>query len=133
VVVTILSAGFLAGGIILNRYESSLPDSDNFKDIGRGLWIGSFAAAGAFAGLSVFLFLYDPTDDSTAKISPPREFTGELPPEQELPKKPEERGSLPFDVGLLFDGAALPPAALGPAAATPPLPVPAGLVVRGVF
>jgi hypothetical protein len=41
-------------------------------------------AAGVFAGLSIFLFAYDPNEDSTARILPAREFTGES--ELTLPK-----------------------------------------------
>ena len=67
---TILAAAFLGGGVVLNRYEEGLAPDDDLKDPMKGLWIGCFAGAGLFAGLSIFLFAYDPSDDSSARILP---------------------------------------------------------------
>jgi hypothetical protein len=78
VITTILAAACLGGGIVLNRYvEGSINPEDDLRDPLRYTSYGIMGAAGVFAGLSIFLFAYDPNDDSTAKILPAREFTGE--------------------------------------------------------
>jgi hypothetical protein len=89
----ILSAGALAGGITLYTLSGSQTGTDqkNFR-IGAG---ACFGGAAAFAGLSVFLFLYDPSDKSIAKIGPPRDKT----PAQAPVKT--SRAPLPFVVAPL--------------------------------
>jgi hypothetical protein len=124
VVTTILAAGSLAGGIVLNRYVAGLADTDSLKDPLNGVSIGLLAGAGVFTGLSIFLFAWDPGDDSTAKLSPAREFTGET----ELPAvKPRDQASLGPTISLgLAPGNPLAPYV--PAAAAP-----TGLFVNGTF
>jgi hypothetical protein len=85
VVMTLLAAGSLGGGIVLNRYVSgSVDPADQLHDPLLYTSYGIMGAAGVFAGLSIFLFAYDPNEDSTARILPAREFTGES--ELTLPK-----------------------------------------------
>jgi hypothetical protein len=116
IVVTIFSVGALAGGIVLNRYAAGLADGDDLKDPLNYVSIGTIIGGGVLAGLSVFLFIWDPTDDSTAKVSAPREFTDELPKDKELPKKREATAPPPLDIGLLWssgpDGGPSAPAGL---------------------
>jgi hypothetical protein len=50
VVTTILAAGSLAGGIVLNRYVAGLADTDSLKDPLNGVSIGLLAGAGVFTG-----------------------------------------------------------------------------------
>ncbi|HTJ82669.1 MAG TPA: hypothetical protein VL400_13190, partial [Polyangiaceae bacterium] len=79
VVTALLAAGSLAGGIVAYVKSESLAEGEDLKDPLKYVGIGCLAGAGALTGLAVFLFVYDPTDDSTAKVLPPREFTGETP------------------------------------------------------
>jgi hypothetical protein len=86
IVTALLAAGSLGGGLVLNRYVSgSVDPADQLHDPLLYTSYGIMGAAGLFAGLSIFLFAYDPNDDSTARILPAREFTGES--ELTLPKK----------------------------------------------
>jgi hypothetical protein len=128
IVVTVFSVGAFAGGIVLNRYAAGLEEGDDLKDPLHYVSIGTLVGGGVLAALSVFLFVWDPTDDSTAKVAPPREFTEELPKEKELPKPREASlARPPVDVGLLWDS---PPVAPG---AVQPVPRPAGLTILGTF
>ncbi len=136
ILVTVLSVGALAGGIVMNRYADGLPDEDEVGDPNKEkegfhyASIASLTAAGALAGLSVFLFIYDPSDDSTARIGGPREFTGELPADQQLGKRPKDalvrrpRGG----VGLLWDGGST---AAWTGDGRPAPPFPSGLTIWG--
>lgn len=121
IVVTVFSVGAIAGGIVMNRYAASLAESDELKEPLHYVSIGTLIGGGVLAGLSVFLFIYDPTEDSAAKVSAPREFTDELPKEKELPKKREAAVRPPVDFGLLWDS--------GGAG----MPAPAGVTVMGQF
>ncbi len=123
---TILAAASLAGGVVLNRYVAGLPEGDDLKDPLNGVSIGCFAGAGVFAALSVFLFVYDPGDDSTAKISIPREFTGEAEEPAVKPRRLESAGPRVRHIGLMAAPSASPSAFVGPL-------VPAGLIVSGSF
>lgn len=125
VVTAIFAAGFLAGGIVLNRFVDGLDDSDGLKEPLNAVSIGCFAGAGAFTGLAIFLFVWDPDEDSSAKILPAREFTGETAKPSADPRTGARLGSA-IGVGLL--GA--PPA---PPGAPPSLAVPAGLSLSGTF
>jgi hypothetical protein len=127
IVVTVLSVGAIAGGIVINRYAAGLAESDEAKEPLHYLSIGTLVGGGVLAGLSVFLFAYDPTDDSTAKVFEPREFTDELPKAKQLPPKKDARARPPVDFGLLWSGAA------GGPHAPSSLPVPAGLTLQGHF
>ena len=125
VATTVLAVASLAGGVVLNRYVAGLADGDDLKAPLNAVSIGCFVGAGVFTGLSVFLFVYDPGDDSNAKISIPREFTGET----DTPVVKEKSVSL----NRVEMGVMMAPAAIAPfgAAALPALP--AGLVVSGTF
>ena len=86
----------MGGGIVLNRYvEGSVDPADSLHDPLLYTSYGIMGAAGVFAGLSIFLFIYDPNEDSTAKLLPAREFSGET--ELTLPKKEATRG---LQIGL---------------------------------
>lgn len=91
-IVALLAAGALAGGVVLNVHGSSLPDSDPDRDTFSNVSIGTFVGSGVLTGLAVFLFAFDPTDDSSAKILPVREFTG--------PALEEDAGPEPASVGI---------------------------------
>lgn len=127
IVTTILAAGTLAGGIVLFRYVEDLQDSDDLKEPLNAVSIGLMAGGGALAGLSIFLFAWDPTDDSTAKITPPREFTGETDTPAVQPRDVAQVGPR-----MSFGVQALPPPAVGVAGVAIPV-IPTGLVVRGQF
>jgi tetratricopeptide (TPR) repeat protein len=78
IVTAVLAAGSLAGGIVLRHHvDNNLAADDELRDPLSALATGSLVGAGVFTALSVFLFAYDPTDDSTAKLGEPREFTEE--------------------------------------------------------
>jgi hypothetical protein len=78
IVSAVLAVGALAGGIVLrNHVDNNLAADDELRDPLSAVATGSLVGAGVFTALSVFLFAYDPTDDSTAKIGEPREFTEE--------------------------------------------------------
>jgi hypothetical protein len=78
IVTAVLAVGALAGGIVLrNHVDNNMADDDELRDPLSAVATGSLVGAGVFTALSVFLFAYDPTDDSTAKIGEPREFTEE--------------------------------------------------------
>lgn len=122
VVTTILAASCLAGGIVLNRYVAgSIAEGDNLHDPLLYTSYGLMAGAAAFTGLSIFLFVYDPSEDSSAKKTPAREFTGDT--DLTLPEK-EALGPRLLGLAPLFS---LPPTESAKA------PVPAGLVVTGAF
>ncbi|MFO0555196.1 MAG: PEGA domain-containing protein [Polyangiaceae bacterium] len=88
VVTTILAAGSLAGGIVLNRYiAAGVPKSDTWYEPLFYTEIGCFVAAGVFTGLAIFLFAWEPNDPSSAQLTKPREFTGET----ETPAVPEKK------------------------------------------
>ncbi|NUP05060.1 MAG: PEGA domain-containing protein [Polyangiaceae bacterium] len=127
IVTTILAAGALAGGIVLYRYADGLEEGDDFKDPLNGVAIGCLAGAGVFTGLSIFLFVWDPGDDSSAKLSTPREFTGEA-EEPAVKVKTDARLGPRISVGVT-PGLATEPLAPWIGA----LPAPTGLVVRGSF
>jgi hypothetical protein len=96
VITTLLAAGCLGGGIVLNRYvEGTVDPADDLHDPLLYTSYGIMGAAGVFAGLSIFLFIYDPNEDSTAKLLPAREFSGET--DLTLPKKEATRG---LQIGL---------------------------------
>ena len=122
---TVLAVASLAGGVVLNRYVAGLADGDDLKEPLNAVSIGCFVGAGAFTGLSIFLFVYDPTDDSNAKISIPREFTGET----DTPVVKEKTVSMNrVELGVMMAPTVVAPFA---AAAAPALP--AGLFVSGTF
>lgn len=132
IVTTILAAAFLGGGIVLNRYAEGLAEDDDLKDPMKGLWIGCFAGAGLFTGLSVFLFAFDPSDDSTARLPPPTEFTGESDKYEVKPKLKTTGARSPtgprVEVGLTVAGPSLTDV---PYVTIPVTPT--GLVVSGRF
>ena len=86
IITTLLTAACVGGGIVLNRYvEGSVAETDSLYEPLLYTSYGVIGASGVFLGLSIFLFAYDPNDDSTARILPPREFTGDT--DLTLPKK----------------------------------------------
>jgi len=132
---TVLAALSLGGGIVLNRYVAGLPEGADLKAPLNGVSIGCFAGAGAFTGLSIFLFLFDPGDDSNAKISIPREFTGET-DTPVVKEKSVSQGALPRSVTaarMLEIGVLMSPSEMVPFAAALAPALPAGLFVKGSF
>lgn len=116
IVSAVLAVGALAGGIVLRNYvDNEMAADDELRDPLSAVATGSLVGAGVFTALSVFLFAYDPTDDSTAKIGEPREFTEEA--ASGSPARGEEGGqsaerALPLRL-VPFAAAPLEPGARG--------------------
>ena len=71
---TILSAASVGAGAALFGLSGSSDFEANEKKNLKYAGIGCFIGAGVFAGLSAFLFVYDPSDPSTAKVGPARDL-----------------------------------------------------------
>lgn len=78
---SLIGLGTIGGGIGLLAYADSQEakgdrDSIDQAEAVRPVGIGVIVGGGVITGLSIFLWAYDPSDDSTLKSDGAREFTG---------------------------------------------------------